>query len=146
MPLAILRMGFVVVSNIAISTSVFGDFPRSDKPVFNRYEFWRHSVCVGIVASILYETVSDFVKSKFARKNVHLAGIVHDIGKILFERYANVQFSQAVREAIAKNDSLLDHEQDHLGIGHHQAVAYLAERWRLGEDIKALSRNKSSVF
>ena len=133
--LAISRMGFVAVANIAISTSVFEAFDASDRPAFDRYEFWRHSVCVGIVADLLYDRIRDRLGRSYQRETVHLAGIVHDIGKILFERYANKQFHQAVLNAQDQQDSLVVVEQAALGLGHDQAGAWLADRWRLSEDI-----------
>ena len=52
---AIARLGFMAVSNIALSTSVFRACARAQQPVFDRREFWRHSVCVGIVGSVLHD-------------------------------------------------------------------------------------------
>jgi putative nucleotidyltransferase with HDIG domain len=137
---AVSRMGFVTVANIALSTSVFEAFKTADQPIFNRNEFWRHSVCVGILASLLHERLSPQVKTRFSRDTVHLAGIVHDIGKILFERYANAEFHQALIRAKAKNMDALIEERQQVGMGHDEAGAWLAQRWRLGKEVVSVVR------
>ncbi len=80
---AISRLGFVTVANIALSTSVFHAFRKADNQAFDRREFWRHSVCVGIIASVLSDFTKNEVSQPITRDRVHLAGIVHDMGKIL---------------------------------------------------------------
>lgn len=138
--LAVSRMGFVTVANIALSTSVFEAFKPADRPVFNRNEFWRHSVCVGILASLLYEKLSATVRQRLSRDVVHLAGIVHDIGKILFERYANAEFHLALENARARNVDTGEQERSIVGMGHDEAGAWLSERWHLGLDIVSVVR------
>jgi len=61
----------------------------------NYHQQPRHSVCVGIAASVLHDYCAYVIDQRITRDAVHLAGIVHDIGKILFERYANQEFHLA---------------------------------------------------
>ena len=137
---AIARLGFVTVANIALSTSVFGAFSSSENPVFNRREFWRHSICVGVVASLLYDHVANEINQRITRDAVHLAGIVHDMGKVLFERYANKEFHMAITSAKAEDIPVVKEEIRFIGMGHDEAGAWLGERWKLGEEITAVVR------
>ncbi len=139
--LAVSRMGFVAVANIAISASVFEAFNPSRKPAFNRYEFWRHSVSVGVIAALLHDRVPQANESPCPRETVHLAGIVHDMGKILFERYANNPFHTAILKARHRQISLATAEKDVLGVAHDQAGAWLAERWHLSRDVVDVIRH-----
>ena len=65
-------------------------------------------------------------KTRLNRDVVHLAGIVHDMGKILFERYANAEFHQALTQAQEKNIDAIPEERTYVGISHDEAGAWLA--------------------
>jgi len=137
---AIARLGFITVTNIALSTSVFHAFSRAQLPVFDRREFWRHSITVGIVTSVLYDYCANNIGQRVTRDVAHLGGIVHDMGKILFERYANQEFHQAIKSASEEDIPSVKEEARFVGMGHDEAGAWLAGKWRLGQDIQAVIR------
>ena len=137
---AIARLGFLSVVNIALSTSVFGAFGRAKSPVFDRREFWKHSVCVGIVASVLHDYCVNNVNQRLTRDMVHLAGIVHDMGKILFECYANPEFHKAIENAVREDIPAIKEECRFVGMGHDEAGAWLAEKWGIDKAIQAVVR------
>jgi HD-like signal output (HDOD) protein len=137
---AVARLGFVAVVNIVLSTSVFQAFGRVQQPVFDRREFWRHSVCVGIAAAVLHDYLKADNERPISRDSVHLAGIVHDMGKILFERYANPEFHLAIKNAGEYKLPGLKEERRFLGLGHDEAGAWLAEKWKIDPAIQAVVR------
>ena len=137
---AIARLGLLAVTNIALGTSVFQAFARVQQPVFDRREFWKHSVCVGIVASVLHDFCADKIDQPITRDAVHLAGIVHDIGKILFERYANDEFHKAIQSARQADLPSRKEEKRLLGLGHDEAGAWLGQKWNLDAPIRAVIR------
>ena len=137
---AISRLGFVTVANIALSTSVFQAFRKSGNLTFGRRDFWRHSVCVGIIASVLHDFTANEVSQPITRDRVHLAGIVHDMGKILFERYANDEFHLAIKSATDEDIPVIKEEARFLGMGHDEAGDWLGQRWNLHEEILAVVR------
>lgn len=136
LPAAIARLGFVTVTNIALSTSVFQAFAKYEHPVFDRHDFWRHSVCVGIVATVLHDFCANHITARITRDVVHLSAIVHDMGKILFERYANPEFHKALKNAKDYDIPAVKEEARFIGMGHDQAGAWLANKWKLGEEIQ----------
>ena len=135
---AVARLGLIAVTNIALSTSVFQAFARVQQPVFDRREFWKHSICVGIVASVLHDFCADVIDQHITRDAVHLAGITHDIGKILFERYANKEFHKAIQSARSADLPVIKEEKRFLGMGHDEAGAWLSQRWNLDAPIQAV--------
>ena len=140
LPAAIARLGFMTVANIALSTSVFNACARVQQPVFDRREFWRHSVCVGIVASVLHDYCANNLDQRITRDAVHLAGIMHDIGKILFERYANQEFHTAIESARQADIPVIKEECRLVGMGHDEAGAWLCQRWKIDKTIQAVVR------
>jgi HD-like signal output (HDOD) protein len=137
---AIARLGFVAVVNIALSTSVFQAFSRVQMPVFNRRNFWKHSVCVGIVTSVLHDHFGNQLAQRISRDMAHLSGIVHDMGKILFERYANAEFHHAIQSAEREDLPVVKEEARLIGMGHDEAGGWLGQKWRLGKAIQAVVR------
>ena len=137
---AIARLGFISVVNIALSTSVFSAFGQAKSPVFDRREFWKHSVCVGIVSAVLHDYCVNNVTQRLTRDMVHLAGIVHDMGKILFECYANPEFHKAIENAVREDIPALKEESRFVGMGHDEAGAWLAEKWGIDKAIHAVIR------
>lgn len=137
---AIARLGFITVTNIALSTSVFQAFSRSQNPVFDRRNFWRHSVTVGIITSILHDFCANHIDQRITRDVAHLSGIVHDMGKILFERYANPEFHMAITSATGMDIPVVKEEARYIGMGHDEAGAWLAQKWKLGREIEAVIR------
>jgi len=137
---AIARLGFVTVTNIALSTSIFRAFSRNQKPAFDRREFWRHCITVGITTKVLHDYCPIKIEQRITPDVAHLSGIVHDMGKILFERYANPEFHLALDSAKAADIPALKEEARFIGMGHDQAGAWLAQKWNLGPDIQAVIR------
>ena len=137
---AIARLGFVTVTNIALSTSIFKAFSRHQKPAFDRREFWRHSITVGIITTVLQDFCQDRIDQPITRDVAHLSGIVHDMGKILFERYANDEFHQAINSAKAADISVIKEEARFIGMGHDEAGSWLAGKWKLAQEIKDVIR------
>ena len=133
--LAVARMGLNAINNIAMSTSVFSTFPKDGQSDFNREEFWRHSISTGIAANIVYERCKRNIKQRYTRDMLHLAGLLHDIGKILFENYFHDQFMAAIQTCGEANIPLFQVELESIGADHAQVGAWLGKRWNLSEPL-----------
>ncbi len=134
---AIVRLGFQAVSNIAMSAAVFSTFPPGSKTRFNRVEFWRHCICTGVAADIVHHAMPESSGSRIllSRDRLHLCGLLHDIGKIIFEQFFHDQFVSAIHISQRENIFLADAEKRVIGIDHAQAGAWLAKKWNLSESL-----------
>jgi HD-like signal output (HDOD) protein len=137
---AVSRMGMRAVNNLAMSTAVFGTFQGSGREEFDRNEFWRHSICTGIGAMVVYEKAKGMMKRRFSRDLLHLAGLLHDIGKILMDQFFHVEFMAAVQASRNEKRLLRDAERGTLGTDHTDLGAWLGARWRLSDDLLAVVR------
>jgi putative nucleotidyltransferase with HDIG domain len=135
LPLAISRMGLNAISNIALSTSVFSTFGPAWQKDFDRKEFWRHSISTGIAANVIYERRMNHLTGRYEKNEIHLAGLLHDIGKIVFEQYFHDEFVSSVLFCKQRSIPLFQMELECIGADHAQVGAWLGERWRLSEKI-----------
>lgn len=137
---AIVRLGFRAVSNIAMSAAVFSTFPPRRTAVFNRSEFWRHCIFTGIAAECAYNELPCFASLEMSLDELHLTGLLHDIGKIIFEQYFHNRFMQALEMSQKEQVALSSAEDRILGADHARTGAWLGRRWNLSERLLAVIR------
>ncbi len=133
---AIMYMGFTEVKNLVAALAILEMF--SDAKVsayFNPVEFWKYSVAVGVIARSLAQKAE-----KKAVEHYFLAGILHDLGKLLFYQCAPEEFSYALQIAALRKISLRKALKDTIGIPHNILGEILAERWKMPPAIRAVIR------
>jgi len=132
---AVARMGLLAVNNIAMSTAVFSTFGKKGQTDFNREEFWRHSISCGLACNVLYQRCKSNIRTKPGKDILHLCGLLHDIGKIVFEQFFHAEFIHAVKLAKEKKIPLFQAEAEVMGADHSEVGAWLGQRWNLSEEV-----------
>lgn len=124
---AVVILGFVTVKNLVLSISVADFFVMSGKNrIFNRAELWRHSVGTAIAARILAR------KARFPQlEEAFMAGLLHDIGKVILDQYFPQEFAQVLQVAKEKNCSVYEAERAVIGISHAVVGRWIADHWNL---------------
>lgn len=132
---AISLLGFRGIRNIALTNSV-ADIFRSDCAVgaYNRLGLWSHMVATAICAELVVQ-----VKSVPGCEDSYAAGLLHDIGIIAADQYANPSF-RALMNKFSDSEDLQTQEQAHFGFDHTVLGTRVAEKWRLPESIRACIR------
>jgi HD-like signal output (HDOD) protein len=137
---AVARLGFSSITNIATSTAVFATFSKAGQRDFDREQFWRHCICTGIGANVLYDRCNQRLRQRWGTDLLHLAGLLHDIGKIVLEQHFHADFMAAVAEAREGKITLLLAEQTTLGTDHAEVGAWLGMRWNLAPELLQVIR------
>lgn len=132
---AVARMGMNAVNNVAISTSVFGAFGEGRGGPLDREEFWRHSILTGIGAMIVNEKVRENLVGLHGRDVLHLAGLLHDMGKIVLDGFFHDEFVEALHLSRTKKIPLETAEERVLGANHTEVGSWLGLRWKLAPDL-----------
>ncbi len=132
---AVARMGLTATSNIALSTSVFSAFKGNTNDNFDLKEFWRHSICVGIAACVVYEYAAPNMKKRHSKDSLRLIGLLHDIGKLILDQYYQDEFNQALELARSSSMHLYRAECEVLGADHAILGGWLCGKWNLADNL-----------
>jgi putative nucleotidyltransferase with HDIG domain len=118
-------LGFNTVKSVALSIAVF-DFFKNDKGGFNRRAFWAHSLGCAVTAHLISRHIrySDPEKS-------FVAGLLHDIGKVVLDEFFHDDFLKVMEVVRYKSCSLLEAENEVLGVGHDLVGDKVTEHWNL---------------
>lgn len=128
---ALVLLGLKQVSNIVIAISLYSTFAQlKPNPHFNRDKFWRHSVGTAQIARKLCKALRINLQGE-----EFVAGLIHDLGKIVMDQFMGDKFKEINEEARENNVDPSTIEQKHLGCTHAEIGAALLKRWNFPEAI-----------
>jgi putative nucleotidyltransferase with HDIG domain len=122
---AVVILGFNTVRNVALSAFVLDAFGAKDLP-FGHREFWIHSLGVGVAANALARN-----RGVSEAEDAFIAGLLHDVGKIVLHQFAREQFAAALREVKERDCLLFDAEVEVIGMTHAEVGSMLLDAWHL---------------
>ncbi len=126
---AVVYLGVNTVKNLAISTALLSTvFVREKQSPLDPDEFWRHCLATALGSKLLAKLMKvdkDDLESYF------IAGLLHDVGKVLLIRTDPARYAKALSESRKLGVTLAFAEAAHFGISHTQAGGLLARRWKL---------------
>jgi len=91
---------------------------------------FHHSVVCARITELLINTGSDEEREK-----AYLAGLLHDLGKVVLERCASARFPQVVDLVLFKGMEFHKAERDVLGTDHPAVGRLVADIWRLPAEL-----------
>jgi putative nucleotidyltransferase with HDIG domain len=123
---AVTILGFHPVRNLLLTASVVDLMVSDEMPEFSPTHLWEHSIGVAVAAGLLarYTQHDD-------REEVFVAGLLHDVGKVVLFRFATKDFLNVLETARSEDITIRAAEQRLLGFTHDQVGRLLAERWKL---------------
>ncbi len=124
---ALVILGMKEINNLIVGISVFNAFPKiPGKATFDREAFWEHSVACGLIARILATRIEYNTEG-----TEFVAGLLHDIGKIVLDQHFHKEFVEIVDLASRERLSMIEAENRILGVSHTDVGNWLAEEWKL---------------
>jgi putative nucleotidyltransferase with HDIG domain len=123
---AVIILGFNTIRNAIVSVSLVKAFSGERRlEGFDIPDFWRHSIAVAVTSRYLSEQSRLDVPD-----DCFLAGLLHDIGKVILSQYFPELFEQVWRSIAEDGLSFYEAEEALLPVNHAQIGGYLAKRWR----------------
>jgi putative nucleotidyltransferase with HDIG domain len=130
---AVVILGFNNVKNLALSASVFDTLGGEGRGEFNRAKFWGHSIGCGVTTKALAMKLRYHPQSL---EEAFTAGLLHDIGKVVLDKYVHEEFSEVVRTAAWRDMLIAEAEREVLGADHADMGHWLAIKWGLPKSLK----------
>ncbi len=139
---AVVYLGINTVKNLALSIAAIGALPSKNGLGFNMSNFWWHSlVCAGAARIIAtHKKLGDTVAG-----NCFVAGLVHDIGKIMFVHFLPDEYQKCICEFQESGKSPSIIETELIGASHGELGGMLAERWQLPPVLVTIIRNHHNL-
>ncbi|MFW5775404.1 MAG: HDOD domain-containing protein [Chitinivibrionales bacterium] len=130
---AVVILGFNTLRSVALSAAIMRMFDSAHAS-FDYARFWRHSVVCAMNAKSI------------AKKNLRLImmdpegafcmGILHDIGKLIFAHFFADDYRLVQKHADSNQMSILQAEQEIIGVTHTQIGSTLADKWALPIEVE----------
>jgi len=122
---AMVILGFRTVRNAALAISVFdyvsGAVEDSRFPV---EDFWKHSLCTASICKVLGQKAG-----VMQQEETFVAGLLHDIGKMIMMKYFPEDFGEVCGHAIDNGKTWSEAEDELLNIGHASVAKAVLRSW-----------------
>ncbi|MBX3364176.1 MAG: HDOD domain-containing protein [Phycisphaeraceae bacterium] len=141
---AIIMLGIESVRSAVLSISVYELLDRTAAEAaersndaahhrpFDREGFWRHAIGVACAAELIAQTRPH----RAARpEDAFVAGILHDLGKIVFDVVLPKAFARVLDLAERRHLDSAGIERQVIGIDHHLAGRRIASHWGLPQPL-----------
>jgi putative nucleotidyltransferase with HDIG domain len=120
---AIVVLGFGNIRSMAMAAGFVHAFSHTSPGLFDRKQFWRHSLRVAACARVLAKCCRQNQETAFT------AGLLHDIGLLVLDTCLHKPFNTVLERLDKKGGDLYQLEQEILGFDHAVVGAEMAKRW-----------------
>ena len=124
-------LGVEPLKGLVLSASLFEGDAQTAR-LFPLRRMARHARNVGLIARCIAMTEQ---KDKQFAEQAFLAGLLHDMGKLLFMRMRGKEYADLIAQANADGASLHDAEKARFGANHAELGAYLLGVWGINPDV-----------
>lgn len=120
-------VGISELRNLLNASVLSGLFPVKH---YLRAEFWTHNIATALTAKVLAQSLMTE-----RSESVFLAGMMHDVGKLLILQQHVGNYEEIVKKGLASGvestvSEVAEYPYDHTHVGH-----MLAERWRFSPQL-----------
>ncbi|MFN7182379.1 MAG: HDOD domain-containing protein, partial [Planctomycetota bacterium] len=126
--IAVRLLGIGTVKTIALATSVF-DFVGFEH-IVNKNGLWLHSWMVGFLAKTLAERFS-----LPDRDILFLAGLLHDIGKLILSKYLSVEYKLVLARLDVEDIDEIRIEKECFNFTHDYLGGLVLKTWGFHEKV-----------
>ncbi|MFO7653878.1 MAG: HDOD domain-containing protein [Candidatus Krumholzibacteriia bacterium] len=124
---AIVMLGFNSIRSLVVTSAARNLYSTGAKRLgLKERLLWEHSVGCGFACKLM-------VQHRYPQltEEAFLAGLLHDIGKLVLNLQAPERFDEVVQVVYNESRSFADTEREILGFDHAQVGALLVNKWKL---------------
>jgi len=134
---AVVYLGLNTVKHVALAIAAIGALPRTNEAHFDMDDFLLHSLTTAVITRSL---AREMRIAEVDAANFFVAGLLHDIGQVIFAQFKPEEFQACLQEANARGVALHEVEDSILGNNHAELGAVLCETWSFPEDLVSAIR------
>lgn len=132
---AVVYIGLNTVKHLALATAAIGSLPDKNSSGFDADRFLAHSMAVGVITRRMRKRIGGLDPSGGGDGDDFVAGLLHDIGKVLFAHFEPEALGEALRLSAADGVAVHEAERQLLGVDHAEMGAMLADHWGFPETL-----------
>jgi putative nucleotidyltransferase with HDIG domain len=121
---ALVLLGYDALKGLIITSSIFENLSP------DAYPLWRHSIAVSLASRIIATKLSFQDREEFA-----VAGLLHDIGKVILHIEAPEEYRTVINHAKTSGKPLWMAESEILGFDHATIGLWICKEWTLPEKL-----------
>lgn len=129
--LALVILGAREIRNILIGVTMIDTFDTAATAPITRGNFWEHSFRVGALS----KRISEHFSLRFQGEDF-IAGLLHDIGKLVLYRQLPREYAPVFQQASAAHAEIESIENTTFGFDHSDAGGAVANVWNLPETLR----------
>ncbi len=126
LPRAVALIGGNELSTMALGISAVSMFPEIPESFASMKKIWRHAVATGVLARLFA-----IPHPEVFQERIFVAGVLHDIGRIVLLRHLPEAMVGALHRAQRENMPLHEAEEKILGYHHARLGGLLLRRWKI---------------
>ena len=97
---------------------------------YDSKDLWKHSLAVAFGSKIISNS-----KSPDLVEEAHMAGLIHDVGKIILDSYI-VEKKEEIESFMEKEEkTFLDAESQYFGFNHAEIASEVCKKWNFPESL-----------
>ncbi|MCP4154912.1 MAG: HDOD domain-containing protein [bacterium] len=132
---AITLIGYKELSTLALGISVMRYFKNMPPGLIDVEAFWKHSIACGIYARIFAS-----YKSTLSEERFFLAGIIHDIGRLILVKEFPKTMKLAIIKSRRKGIPLYKIERKIFGYDHAGIASLILKKWNIPLSLEKIIR------
>ncbi len=128
---AVVMLGINTIKNVALSSALMGKIALK-KGVLDPEEFWKHSIGVAVASKLIAQRLG--IEKKLLEE-FFIAGLIHDIGKVLMNNFFPDEMKQIIEISQSKGGLIIDIEKNVLGLTHEEIGIAIGKKWNFENNL-----------
>jgi HD-like signal output (HDOD) protein len=134
---AIVMLGFNSIRSLVVTSAARNLYnTRSSRSGLKERLLWEHSIGTGFACRLMAQKNSPSIVEE-----AFLAGLMHDIGKLVLNIKIPEQFDEIVQMVYNENRPFHTTELENFGFSHTEVGALLINKWKLSPTLEFVIRN-----
>ncbi len=119
-------LGLETINSLVLSVGIFAQYEGDEIAIISLPDLWKHSMTVGAYAKKIAESQTE---DKDIINNAFIAGLQHDIGRLILVSNMPDQYREILAEADRQGIAIHEMEYSIFKTGHAEVGSYLLGLW-----------------